>query len=139
MILLVLYRLLLAPPVVGIIIYATSYNNHMLSVLSLNGSSLLVVGQSLDCGSEPAWLTLDYSKSILYCLNEGWDENKNASITSFRTKADGTLETSGVLPLIKSPVAATLYGPRSEDLAIAFLYVPPQLSFITSTIIMPVK
>ena len=100
------------------IIYATSYNDHAVTALNLNGSSLTVLGTKLDCGSEPTWLTLDKAKGILYCLNEGW--GGAASITSYMTSASGLLSTLDVLPVLKSPVSATLFGKGNSKLAVAY-------------------
>jgi len=113
-----LLSLLLATPAAAVTIYATSYNDHSLNVLTLNGSSLTLVSKNADCGSEPTWLTLDHAKSTLYCLNEGW--GGKSSLTSYKTNADGSLSTINVLPILKSPVASTLYGTNDSALAIAF-------------------
>lgn len=115
----VLLSLLLAAPATAQIIYASSYNDHSVTTLWLNGSSLTPVGKpSYDCGSEPTWLTLDHAKSVLYCLNEGW--GGAASITSYSTAADGTLTKLDFLPVLKSPVASTLFGPSNSELAVAY-------------------
>ena len=101
------------------ILFATSYNDHSLNVLSLNGSSLSVTAKFYECGSEPTWLTLNYDKSALYCLNEGWAGN--ASITSYQVDEAGrNVKAIQVLPTLKSPIASTLFGPQDEDLAIAY-------------------
>ena len=108
----------LAAPVTAQILFATSYNDHAVTSLKLEGSSLSVVSKSTDCGSEPTWLTLDHAKSVLYCLNEGW--GGAASITSYQTSAGGKLEKLNLLPVLKSPVASTLYGPGDSALAVAY-------------------
>ena len=111
-----LWSLALAAPASATILFATSYNDHALTSLNLEGSSLSVIEKNLDCGSEPTWLTLDKSTSRLFCLNEGW--GGNASITSYKTKKDGTLDTKDVLPVLKSPVSSTLYA-GGKGLAVA--------------------
>jgi len=113
-----LLAFLLASPAAAEIIYATSYNDHAVTALNLDKGSLTVLGRSYDCGSEPTWLTLDKSKDLLYCLNEGW--GGAASITSFKTAKNGSLETLDVLPVLKSPVSATLFGKGDSNLAIAY-------------------
>lgn len=113
-----LLSLLLASPAAADVLFATSYNDHALTTLNLKGSDLTTVSKSYDCGSEPTWLTLDSAKSVLYCLNEGW--GGNASITSYKTGADGSLTKLDILPALKSPVAATLYGTNNSGLAVAF-------------------
>ena len=47
-------------------------------------------------------------------------QTRNSSITSYKTSSDGKLETLDVLPVLKSPVASTLYGPGNGGLAVAF-------------------
>lgn len=111
------FSLLLAMPASAEILFATSYNDHAVTSLNLQGSSLSVVGKNLDCGSEPTWLTLDKSKSRLYCLNEGW--GGAASLTSYQTSSNGKLTTLDVLPVLKSPVSSTLFGANNEMLAVA--------------------
>jgi len=113
-----LLAFLLAAPATAEIIFATSYNDHAVTALNLNGSSLSVVGKKLDCGSEPTWLTLDYASGVLYCLNEGW--GGAASITSYKTAATGSLETLDVLPVLKSPVSSSLFGANNTKLAVAY-------------------
>jgi hypothetical protein len=112
-----LLAFLLASPASAEIIYATSYNDHAVTALRLNGSSLTVLGHKYDCGSEPTWLTLDRTKGVLYCLNEGW--GGAASITSYKTSA-GPLVTLDTLPVLKSPVSSTLFGPNNTKLAVAY-------------------
>ncbi|KAK3385164.1 YkgB protein [Podospora didyma] len=109
---------LLAAPASAEILFATSYNDHAVTSLHLNGSALSVVSKSYDCGSEPTWLTLDSSNKVLYCLNEGW--GGAASITSYKPSADGILSKLNVLPVLKSPVASTLFGPKNGGLAVAY-------------------
>ncbi|KAK3376167.1 Lactonase, 7-bladed beta-propeller-domain-containing protein [Lasiosphaeria ovina] len=128
-----LLSLLLAAPASAEILFATSYNDHALYTLSLNASSLAVVAKSYDCGSEPTWLTLDYAKSVLYCLNEGW--GGAASITSYKTTG-GALTKLDVLPVLKSPVASTLFGPNKTELAVAYYDTS---SFITFSVADPSK
>lgn len=102
----------------SITLFATSYNDHAVTTLKLDQmTGLTKVSQNLDCGSEPTWLTLDSAKSLLYCLNEGW--GGNASLTSYMAGADGVLKTLNVLPVLKSPVASTLFGPNNSALAVA--------------------
>lgn len=113
-----LLAIILGAPVSAQILYATSYNDHAVTTLNLSGSSLSVVSKSYDCGSEPTWLTLDYSNSVLYCLNEGW--GGNASITSYSTGVSGSLAELDFLPVLKSPVASTLFGSNNSELAVAF-------------------
>lgn len=113
-----LLAMLLGAPASAQILFATSYNDHAVTTLNLSGSSLSVASKSYSCGSEPTWLTLDYSNSVLYCLNEGW--GGNASITSYGTSISGALTDLDVIPVLKSPVASTLFGSKNSQLAVAF-------------------
>lgn len=113
-----LLAFLLAAPASAEIIYATSYNDHAVTALNLDKGSLTVLGRNYDCGSEPTWLTLDKGKGVLYCLNEGW--GGAASITSYKTAKNGSLETLDVLPVLKSPVSSTLFGKGESNLAVAY-------------------
>lgn len=108
-----------AAPSSAVFLYATSYNDHAVTTLDLNveGGKLTTLSKSLDCGSEPTWLTLNKADKVLYCLNEGW--SGNSSITSFKTTANGTLATLDIIPVLKSPVSSTLYGPGKSGLAVA--------------------
>ncbi|RYP41925.1 hypothetical protein DL767_000662 [Monosporascus sp. MG133] len=112
-----LLSLLLATPSSAVLLWATSYNDHTVTTLDLKGRELRTVAKSTDCGSEPTWLTLNKGESVLYCLNEGW--GGESSITSYKTLANGTLETLDILPILKSPVSSTLYGPDKSGLAVA--------------------
>lgn len=112
-----LLAFLLAAPASAEIIFATSYNDRAVTALNLTGPALSVIHKKTDCGSEPTWLTLDSAKGILYCLNEGW--GGSSSITSYMTNEAGGLETLHVLPILKSPVASTLFGEGNSKLAVA--------------------
>lgn len=112
----VLSVLVAARAVSAVHLWASSYNDHAVTTLELKGNALNVLDKNLDCGTQPTWLTLDKSKGLLYCLNEGWDGV--SSITSYKSK-NGKLETLDVLTVLKSPVASTLYGPGNSGLAVA--------------------
>ncbi|RYP71137.1 hypothetical protein DL769_004748 [Monosporascus sp. CRB-8-3] len=112
-----LLSLLLATPSSAVLLWVTSYNDHMVTSLDLKGRELKTVAKSTDCGSEPTWLSLNKDKSVLYCLNEGW--GGESSITSYKTLANGTLETLEILPVLKSAASSTLYGPNKSGLAVA--------------------
>ena len=114
-----LVPLLLAASASASFLFSTSYNDHSLNILWFNGSSLSVFAKNFECGSEPTWLTLNYAKNALYCLNEGW--GGNASITSYSIGGNGTsVKSQQILRALKSPVASTLLGTQQEDLAVAY-------------------
>jgi 6-phosphogluconolactonase (cycloisomerase 2 family) len=112
-----LVALFLSVPVSAVKLWATSYNDHAVTTLDFSGSSLSVLGKNLDCGSEPTWLTLDKANSLLYCLNEGW--GGAASLTSYQVNSDDSISTLDSIPVLKSPVAGSVYGPNNGGLAVA--------------------
>ncbi|KAK8050028.1 Lactonase- 7-bladed beta-propeller-domain-containing protein [Apiospora phragmitis] len=75
--------LLIASPAAAVKLWATSYNDHALYTLNLAYEGLTVTSKSLDCGSEPTWITLDKGSRP---FND-----------------DATLETLDILPVLKSP------------------------------------
>lgn len=113
----VLSVLVAARAAAAVTLYASSYNDAAVTSLELKGKSLTVLGKKLDCGSQPTWLTLDKPKNLLYCLSEGWDHP--AQIATYKTGKDGKLETLDILPVLKSPVSSTLYGPDKSGLFVA--------------------
>ena len=110
---------LAAAPSSAVLLYASSYNDRTVTTLDLDveAGTLKTLSKVTDCGSEPAWLTLDKDQGILWCLSEGW--SAESAIASYKTSADGTLETLGVWNVTKSPVSSTLYGPNNSGLAVA--------------------
>ena len=67
----ILLSVLLASSASATFLFSTSYNDHSLNILYFDGSSLSAFAKNYDCGSEPTWLTVNYARSALYCLNEG--------------------------------------------------------------------
>lgn len=112
-----LVALFLSVPVSAVKLWATTYNDGMVTTLDFSNGDLTVVDKNKDCGTEPTWLTLDKANSLLYCLNEGW--GGSASLTSYQVNSDDSISTLDVLPVLKSPVAASLYGPNNSGLAVA--------------------
>lgn len=112
-----LVALFLSVPVSAVKLWATTYNDHAVTTLDFTSAGLSVVEKNNDCGEEPTWLTLDKANSLLYCLNEGW--GGAASLTSYQVNNDDSISTLDILPVLKSPVAASVYGPNNAGLAVA--------------------
>lgn len=112
-----LVALFLSVPVSAVKLWTTSFFSHTVTTLDFDSNGLSVVSTNDQCGEEPTWLTLDKANSVLYCLNEGW--GGAASLTSYQVKADDSIEALDILPVLKSPVAASVYGPDNDGLAIA--------------------
>lgn len=81
-------------------------------------ATLATVSNSTGCGPNPSWLSLDYSKNFLFCLNEGLTD-PYGSVTSFVTNDDGTLTTQDTLQVIQGPVSIAEFGLGGHGLAIA--------------------
>lgn len=82
------------------------------------GATLDAIYNSTGCGPSPSWLTLDYSKNLLFCLDEGLT-GPNGGMTSFVTNDDGTLVTANTLDIIQGPVSIAEFGVGGQGLAIA--------------------
>lgn len=92
-------------------LYASSYNDGMVSSLKFSGGKLTKTGENAGCGPQPTWLTLDKRGNKLYCLDEGWNDNlQGAHVTSFQTNRDGSLTVLKQIAALKSPVSSALYG-----------------------------
>ncbi|ODA76383.1 hypothetical protein RJ55_08229 [Drechmeria coniospora] len=108
------------------LLYVSSYGGKVvtLDVADAAGSSASGVPKlrtiaSTDGGAGTlSWLTLDHGRSTLFGLDEGLSSDRG-SLTSFRTRADGSLETLARLEMSPGPVSGVLYGPEDGGLAIA--------------------
>lgn len=114
----------LVTPTVATRLYAASYAGTVTTLnltlsSGLNSSaSLEAISTSTGCSSSPAWLTLDASNSILYCLDEGLS-TPLGSLTSFQTSEDGTLVQLDQISVISGPVSSVIYGEDGDGLALA--------------------
>ncbi|KAI1134431.1 putative isomerase YbhE [Hypoxylon sp. FL0543] len=81
-------------------------------------ATLETISNSTGCGPNPSWLSLDYSKNILFCLDEGF-VGPHGTVTSFYTNDDGTLTTLDKLEVIQGPVSTAEFGVGGRGLAIA--------------------
>ncbi|KAI1335828.1 putative isomerase YbhE [Xylariaceae sp. FL0016] len=70
------------------------------------------------CGVNPSWLTLDYSKNLLFCTDEGLNE-KTGSLASLSINPNGSLTSLAKLEVILGPVSLAQYGTDGDGLAAA--------------------
>ncbi|KAH9908647.1 putative isomerase YbhE [Xylariomycetidae sp. FL2044] len=81
-------------------------------------ATLEPISNSTECGPQPSWLALDYSKSFLFCTNEGFS-TPFGNVTSFFTNSDGSLSLIESLGTIQGPVSTAEYGVGGHGLAVA--------------------
>ncbi|KAI1386637.1 putative isomerase YbhE [Hypoxylon trugodes] len=81
-------------------------------------ATLEIISNSTGCGPNPSWLSLDYSKNLLFCLDEGFT-GPYGGVTTFYTDDDGTLTTLDKLDVIQGPVSIAEFGVGGRGLAIA--------------------
>ncbi|KAI0111492.1 putative isomerase YbhE [Daldinia grandis] len=81
-------------------------------------TTLESISNSTGCGPNPSWLSLDYSKNLLFCLDEGFN-GPYGGVTTFFTNDDGTLTTLDTLDVIQGPVSIAEFGVGGSGLAIA--------------------
>lgn len=109
----------LIPSVLSTNLYATHYSGTV-SVLSLttSGSSynLNTVSTLKACGSQPSWLTFDWSKRVLYCSDES---GSGGTLTAFNVAYGGALTQTSKVGGVNSGVHSTLYGNGNNFIAIA--------------------
>ncbi|KAI0431623.1 Lactonase, 7-bladed beta-propeller-domain-containing protein [Xylaria sp. FL1042] len=111
---------LLAGSTSATLLYVTSYAGTVTTLDLVDGatSKLETVASTTACGANPSWLTLDYPKSFVYCLDEAWGQPTGA-ITSFYTNANGSLVPLATAELIAGPVNIAEFGVGGHGLAIA--------------------
>ncbi|KAF5024504.1 hypothetical protein F66182_3444 [Fusarium sp. NRRL 66182] len=73
-----------------------------------DGYDLSVVSQSLDCGPNPSWLTLDSPNRVLYCLDRGGSRSTAGSLNSFSVDGNGALTRVGRVNAPLSGVAGEI-------------------------------
>ncbi|KAI0466827.1 putative isomerase YbhE [Xylaria cf. heliscus] len=111
---------LLAGSTSATLLYVTSYAGTVTTLDLVEGttSRLETVTSTTACGANPSWLTLDYSKSFVYCLDEAWGQ-LTGSITSFYTNANGSLTPLDTATVVAGPVSIAEFGVGGSGLAIA--------------------
>ncbi|KAI0197550.1 Lactonase, 7-bladed beta-propeller-domain-containing protein [Astrocystis sublimbata] len=97
--------------------FVTSYAG-TITTLDLVEGKLETVTSTTACGAKPSWLDLDYSNSLIYCLDEAWDEPTGA-ITSFSIDKNGSLTDLESASLVGGPVSIAEFGADNKGLAIA--------------------
>ncbi|KAI1420931.1 putative isomerase YbhE [Xylaria sp. FL1777] len=124
---------LLAGSTSATLLYVTSYAGTVTTLDLVEGAAtkLNTVASTTACGANPSWLTLDYSKSFVYCLDEAWGQPSGA-ITSFYTHANGSLLPLATADLIAGPVNIAEFGVGGHGLAIAS-YAGSGLNVISMT------
>lgn len=90
-----------------------------LSLVETKKAKLEVVASDAGCGLNATWLTLDYPKSILYCLDEAYDQ-PNGSLSSYKIESDGNLVQLDKVLTLGGPVSSVIYGHGGRGLAVAF-------------------
>ncbi|KAK1771268.1 Lactonase, 7-bladed beta-propeller-domain-containing protein [Phialemonium atrogriseum] len=101
--------------------YAGTITTFNLSLSNLDHATeahLQPIASSDGCAPNPSWLTLDYSNSTLYCLDEGLS-SRNGSLSSYSTADDGTLVRLDKVTTILGPVSGVIYGTGGRGLALA--------------------
>ncbi|KAI1150652.1 putative isomerase YbhE [Nemania diffusa] len=111
---------LLAGSTSATLLYVTSYAGTITTLDLVEGATttLETVASTTACGANPSWLTLDYSKSFVYCLDEAWGQ-PTGSVTSFYTHRNGSLTALAKAELIAGPVNIAEFGVGGHGLAIA--------------------
>lgn len=108
-------------PVTSTLLYAASHAGTVTTLdlqTSESGTTLKAIATNTDCAANPSWLTLDQSKSLLYCADRGLT-NPNGTLVSFQKSENGTLELLGKLPTIKGAVSSVVYGKNGGGIALA--------------------
>lgn len=103
-------------------LYVSSYNNKITTLSLTQDSSsrsyaLSETHTSSACPDSPSWLQIDTTRSLLFCVNEGFN-TVNGSISSLSISSDGSLSEINVLDTPPGPVNSAYFANR-RGLAIA--------------------
>lgn len=80
---------------------------------------LRTVSSTNGCAGSPSWLTLDRTKPVLFCVDEGLTTAKG-SLSSFATSAHGDLRRLDKVSTLGGPVSGVMYGKgQKRGLAVA--------------------
>jgi hypothetical protein len=107
------------------LLYVASYSGFVTTLnLSLAGYrdtplELEALATTDGCAGSSSWLTLNWHKGVLYCLDEGLRGGKNGSLASFATSENGTLTPLAKVSTILGPVSAVMFGDWDYGLAVA--------------------
>jgi hypothetical protein len=119
-----LLSLPLVTPSSATLLYVASYAgtvttlNLTLPSGNFSSASLEAISTSTGCATSPSWLTLDFPRSVLFCMDEGLT-TPLGSLTSFQTNVDGSLVQLDQLSVISGPVSGVIYGDGRDGLALA--------------------
>ena len=105
-------------------LFVASYSGNIttLSLTESNGTvSLESTFFNPNCGPNPSWLTLDASRGLLFCLNEGLT-SPNGSLSSFTINRNGSLSHVKNETTINGPVSGVIYGNPAGKRAIALAH-----------------
>ncbi|KZL85120.1 extracellular aldonolactonase [Colletotrichum incanum] len=108
-------------PVTSTLLYAASHAGTVTTLdlqTSEAGTTLKAIASTTACAANPSWLTIDQSKSLLYCADRGLT-NPNGTLVSFQKTDNGTLVPLGSLPTIKGAVSSVVYGKNGGGIALA--------------------
>ncbi|KAG5988699.1 hypothetical protein E4U43_004660, partial [Claviceps pusilla] len=88
-------------------LHVSSYNGNITTLdlgdMPTTGVPLLrTVSSTNGCAGSPSWLTLDRTKSVLYCVDEGLTA-ANGSLSSFATSAHGSSRRLDKVPTLGGP------------------------------------
>ncbi|WYZ43915.1 hypothetical protein EsH8_VII_000351 [Colletotrichum jinshuiense] len=90
-------------PATSTLLYVASHAGTVTTLdlqTSESGATLEAISSTTECAANPSWLTIDQSKSLLYCADRGLT-NPNGTLVSFQKTENGTLLPLGKLPTIK--------------------------------------
>ncbi|OLN92807.1 putative 6-phosphogluconolactonase-like protein 3 [Colletotrichum chlorophyti] len=108
-------------PASSTLLYAASHAGTVTTLdlqTSESGATLKAIASTTECAANPSWLTIDQSKSLLYCADRGLT-NPNGTLVSFQKNDDGTLVPLGKLATIKGAVSSVVYGKNGGGIALA--------------------
>lgn len=105
------------------LVYVSSYSQTVTTLNYTHGQNtgiqkLSPVAVSQSCSDNPSWLTLDYTDSILYCIDEGLN-TPNGALTAYKTTRGGPLTPLGQSNTPGGPVSGVVFGKNRHGLALA--------------------
>ena len=106
-------------------LFVADYSGNIttLSLTETNGTyGLNRTAANTGCGPNPAWLTIDSNRGLLFCANEGLS-TPNGSLASFTMNSDGSLTRIANITTATGPVSAAIYGdPSASERGIALAH-----------------
>lgn len=115
----VLSTLLLGGQASATYLYVSSYSGDV-TTLSFDGETLETVATTNECATAPSWLTLDTSKNVLYCADEGFGTWPNGTVVAFEPQEDGSLTVLSKETTLVGAVSILQYGPEDSGIAVAY-------------------